>query len=176
MPQDKVETAIFDGIFVCNGHYNTPAVPKYEGIKIYRGQQIHSHDYRCADPFKGQCCAVRPYAPARIKCLTSFREPLKVVHCKKLPFFIYDIFFVYSTGEQVLVIGAGPSGMDLAYEISKKAERVTLSHHHRPSPRTVFPSNVDQKPDIKRLTVDGAEFVDGTTQTYSVIFYCTGKV
>lgn len=66
--------------------------------------------------------------------------------------------------------------MDLAYEISKKAERVTLSHHHDPNPKTVFPSNVDQRPDIKRLTEDGAEFADGSTQTYSVIFYCTGEL
>lgn len=75
----------------------------------------------------------------------------------------------------MLVIGAGPSGMDLAYEISKKAKRVTLSHHHDPEPKTVFPSNVDQRPDIKTLTKSGAEFADGTHQTYTVIFYCTGN-
>lgn len=86
---------------------------------------------------------------------------------------IYSIFF-YIKGEQVLVIGAGPSGMDLAYEVSKKAERVTLSHHHDPKPKTVFPLNVDQKPDIKRLTETGAEFADGTHQDYSVVLFCTG--
>lgn len=85
-------------------------------------------------------------------------------------------YFVSLLDERVLVIGAGPSGMDLAYEISKRAERVTLSHHHDPNPKTVFPSNVDQRPDIKRLTEDGAEFADGSTQTYSVIFYCTGMI
>lgn len=66
--------------------------------------------------------------------------------------------------------------MDLAYEISKKAERVTLSHHHKPNPKTIFPTNVDQKPDVKQLTENGAVFVDGTTKTYSVIFYCTGMI
>lgn len=54
LPADRVETHRFDALFVCNGHYNTPAVPQYEGCGEYVGQQIHSHDYRCAEPFKGE--------------------------------------------------------------------------------------------------------------------------
>lgn len=72
------------------------------------------------------------------------------------------------------MIGAGPSGMDLANEISKVAERVTLSHHHNPEPKTVFKPNVDMRPDVQCLTENGARFVDGTEQSYSVVFYCTG--
>lgn len=78
--------------------------------------------------------------------------------------------------EEVLVIGAGPSGMDLAYEISKVGKRVTLSHHHDPEPKTVFPNNVTMKPDVKGLTENGVVFADGTEQTFTVIFYCTGMV
>ncbi|KAJ6633701.1 Flavin-containing monooxygenase FMO GS-OX3 [Pseudolycoriella hygida] len=129
LPNNTIETEIFDAIFVCNGHYNTPSTPNYPGRNIFKGQQIHSHDYRCPDPF---------------------------------------------TGETVLVIGAGPSGMDLANEISKLAIRVTLSHHHKTDPLTKFPDNVNLKPDVKCLTENGVEFVDGSHQNYSVIFYCTG--
>lgn len=78
-------------------------------------------------------------------------------------------------GETVLVIGAGPSGMDLAYEISRHAKRVTLSHHQKPDPLTVFPTNVNMRPDVVRLTETGAEFADGAHQEYTVIFYCTGN-
>lgn len=53
LPNDKLETYIFDAILVCNGHYHTPAYPEYPGRKLFRGKQIHSHDFRCADPFKG---------------------------------------------------------------------------------------------------------------------------
>lgn len=100
----------------------------------------------------------------------------------KVIYFAHGIFwesYILTThiiiGEQVLVIGAGPSGMDLAYEISKFATRVTLSHHHKTDPLTKFPGNVDLRPDVSKLTESGAEFVDGTYQDYSVIFYCTGK-
>lgn len=64
--------------------------------------------------------------------------------------------------------------MDLAYEISRVAERVTLSHHLKEPPKTVFPSNVTQKPDIKCFTENGVEFTDGTHQTFTLVFYCTG--
>lgn len=67
------------------------------------------------------------------------------------------------------------SGMDLAYEISKIAVKVTLSHHHKTDPLTKFPDNVNLRPDVRALTENGAEFVDGSHQNYSVIFYCTGK-
>lgn len=53
LPNSTVETNVFDAVMVCNGHYNTPAIPNYPGRNIYKGQQIHSHDYRCPDPFKG---------------------------------------------------------------------------------------------------------------------------
>lgn len=125
----KNETFIFDAVLVCNGHYNTPSMPTYEGFDLFQGRHVHSHDYRHSSRF------------------------LK---------------------EKVLVIGAGPSGVDLANEISKTAERVTLSHHLKEPPRTEFQANVDQKPDVLRLTAEGAIFADGSSQTYSVIFYCTG--
>lgn len=123
------ESCYFDAVLICNGHYNTPIVPGFEGQDVFQGKQLHSHDYRKSDAFKG---------------------------------------------ERVLVIGAGPSGMDLTNEISKVAEAVTLSHHLKEPPKTLFKPNVNQKPDVMRLTRNGAQFVDGSTQDFSVVFYCTG--
>lgn len=76
--------------------------------------------------------------------------------------------------ESVLVVGAGPSGMDLANEISKVARHVTLSHHLQDLPKTKFNDNLEQKPDIQRLTMTGAEFCDGSSRNYNTILYCTG--
>ncbi|XP_043256572.1 dimethylaniline monooxygenase [N-oxide-forming] 3-like [Colletes gigas] len=81
-----------------------------------------------------------------------------------------DIF----TNKTVVVVGAGPSGMDLALDISKKATRVILSHHTRESIGTIFPENVVQKPDIKELTQSGALFTDGSSESIDAVFYCTG--
>lgn len=43
-----------------------------------------------------------------------------------------------------------------------------------PPPATIYPANVDMRPDVARLTETGAVFKDGSEQTYSLIFYCTG--
>lgn len=124
-----INTLHFDYVMVCNGHYHTPEHPIVSGSEVYKGKQIHSHDYRCPTRFKN---------------------------------------------ETVLVIGAGPSGMDLAHEISKTAVRVTLSHHLPSEPKTKFQSNVNLKPDVVKLTENGAVFNDGSEQTFSIVFFCTG--
>ena len=53
-----------------------PFIPVLPGVDTFKGQQMHSHDYRVPSIFKGK---------------------------------------------RVLVIGAGPSGMDLTLEISREA-------------------------------------------------------
>ncbi|XP_076177714.1 uncharacterized protein LOC143152001 [Ptiloglossa arizonensis] len=74
----------------------------------------------------------------------------------------------------VVVLGAGPSGMDLALDISKKATRVLLSHHSKDPIDTVFPDNVVQKPDVKELRENTVLFNDGSSEPVDVVFYCTG--
>lgn len=124
------ETVNYDAILVCNGHYNTPFIPDYEGRDVFEGKQIHSHDYRCAGPYKN---------------------------------------------ESVLIIGNGPSGRDAVLDIQHVAENVTWSHHFESgSLINNLRNNVSQKSDILKLSKDGAIFIDGSYQKFSVILYCTG--
>lgn len=87
----------------------------------------------------------------------------------------YRVPEVFS-GKNVLVIGAGPSGMDIALEISYVAKKVFLSHHLKEKPRSVFPDNLTQKPDIQALNGDKAVFIDGTSEEIDTVFFCTGRV
>ncbi|XP_055626823.1 senecionine N-oxygenase-like [Toxorhynchites rutilus septentrionalis] len=127
--EGQIETYLFDFVFICNGHYHTPMVPNYPNQHLFKGKQLHSHDYRSSEHFKD---------------------------------------------ETVLVIGAGPSGMDIALEVSKKASSVTISHHTKEPFKTTFPSNLGGKPDVQELTETGALFVDGSREHFTVILYCTG--
>jgi len=45
---------IFDGIFVCNGHFSLPNFPKLPGIENFKGKMMHSHDYRRPEHLKDQ--------------------------------------------------------------------------------------------------------------------------
>lgn len=74
----------------------------------------------------------------------------------------------------MLVIGGGPSALDIAYEISKVADKVVLSHHLKQKPLTIFPSNFVQKPDVQEITESGAVFTDGSSENFNAIVLCTG--
>jgi dimethylaniline monooxygenase (N-oxide forming) len=129
LKSNKYNHLSFDAVLVCNGHYNAPLTPHYEGQELFQGEQMHSHDYRCAAPF---------------------------------------------ANESVLIVGAGPSARDAVTDIQHVATTVTWSHHMEKLPLDKFRDNVIRKPDVERLTKDGAFFIDGSYQQCSVIVYCTG--
>lgn len=78
-------------------------------------------------------------------------------------------------GKRLLLIGAGPSGLDITLQISSVAEQVVLSHHVTEPINTKYPSNVDLKPDVQRIIdFNKIEFVDGTCCCFDEILFCTG--
>lgn len=58
LPAGTYETYNFDSILICNGHFNIPFIPQYEGRNEFKGKQIHSHDYRYPEPFKDEAVLV----------------------------------------------------------------------------------------------------------------------
>ncbi|KAI5734386.1 hypothetical protein M8J77_005842 [Diaphorina citri] len=119
----------YDIVIVCNGHNSVPNIPSYEGADLFRGLQMHSHDYRVPDPFRDQ---------------------------------------------NVLLVGFGPSGVDIAMDIEKVAKNVFLSHHISVAFKHQIGDSVVQKPDIKRLLQDSVVFQDDTSHPFDSIIYCTG--
>ncbi|XP_031632720.1 dimethylaniline monooxygenase [N-oxide-forming] 3-like [Contarinia nasturtii] len=57
-PDGKDEVGKFDSVFVCSSVYNSPRYPKIEGIDLFQGKKMHSHDYRNPEPFKGKSCLI----------------------------------------------------------------------------------------------------------------------
>lgn len=81
-------------------------------------------------------------------------------------------------------MGGGSSAKDLVEHLSKTAIRLTWSQH-RPAGETpeeyehrksLLPSNATLQEDVKRFTKTGAEFMDGTHEMFSVVFYATGSI
>ncbi|XP_020818015.1 senecionine N-oxygenase [Drosophila serrata] len=126
---NKIAFHYFDKIIVANGHYHTPNYIKIPNMERFKGESMHSHDFRTNKIFEGKT---------------------------------------------VLVIGGGPSGMDLSNIISRAAKRVIISHHVTDIGDNIFFENVRQKPDVRELDENGAFFVDGSYEQFDIIFYCTG--
>lgn len=76
-------------------------------------------------------------------------------------------------GERVLVVGRGTSGKDIADKLENVAKKLVLSGRKR-SPEE---QRYENSPTIavKRFFATGAEFVDGSCETFSVIIYATGN-
>lgn len=50
----SVDFLLYDYVMVCNGHYHTPLYPAIKGSDTFTGQQIHSHDYKNSQRFRGK--------------------------------------------------------------------------------------------------------------------------
>lgn len=48
----------FDAVIVCNGHYSVPNLPPLKGLDKFKGQQMHSHDYRKPEAFEGRTVVI----------------------------------------------------------------------------------------------------------------------
>ena len=50
----RVDGEAFDAVAICNGHFSEPLVPDLPGLEGFRGEALHSHNYRGPEPFSGQ--------------------------------------------------------------------------------------------------------------------------
>lgn len=73
------------------------------------------------------------------------------------------------------MIGGGPSGIDLVIQLSKSVKSVTFSQRGHFDPNE-FPSKTVFQGEVVRFTSTGVEFMDGTNQSFSVVFLATGTV
>ena len=51
---DATTTSLYDNVIVACGHYSTPNIPEFPGIRMFRGRVLHAHDFRSADEFAGK--------------------------------------------------------------------------------------------------------------------------
>ncbi|XP_030042805.1 flavin-containing monooxygenase FMO GS-OX-like 4 isoform X2 [Microcaecilia unicolor] len=77
------------------------------------------------------------------------------------------------SGQTVVLLGAGPSGIDIALELSAVAERVILSHGKSPL-SCQLPGNLFQAPVVLRLSRHSVTFEDGSEHRVDAFIFCTG--
>ncbi|EFA05901.1 senecionine N-oxygenase [Tribolium castaneum] len=74
--------------------------------------------------------------------------------------------------KKVLILGSGPSGLDISQQISNVATKVFLSHRSKdPLP---VPDILHQKCLIKEFVENKAIFEDGTSEEIDDVVFCTG--
>lgn len=58
LPENSYEIYSFDAVLICTGNFHTPFKPNIVGNDLFKGVQIHSHDYRDAEAFRNQVVLV----------------------------------------------------------------------------------------------------------------------
>lgn len=54
LKSDEMSSSEFDYVIGASGHFSTPNVPEFAGIRTFPGRVLHSHDFRSADEFAGK--------------------------------------------------------------------------------------------------------------------------
>lgn len=75
----------------------------------------------------------------------------------------------------MLIVGAGPSGMEISLLIAEVASRLVHSRHVPSTNSTPFPQHYVEKPDVEEFRENGVVFVDGTFEEVDDVVYCTGN-
>lgn len=74
---------------------------------------------------------------------------------------------------RVLIVGSGASGLDLATHLSNITTKLIHSHHLNYN-QPEFSKTYVRKPDIDSFTSNGAIFVDGSSEEFDDVIFCTG--
>ncbi|KAK3602195.1 hypothetical protein CHS0354_004711 [Potamilus streckersoni] len=54
----KTKTLTFDAVLICTGHHTEPKRPSFPGLHKFKGNIIHSHDYKDSRGFEGKSIVV----------------------------------------------------------------------------------------------------------------------
>ncbi|KAI4323517.1 hypothetical protein L6164_023115 [Bauhinia variegata] len=80
------ERETFEAVVVCTGHYTTPRLAKIPGIERWPGFQMHSHNYRVPEPFRGQIVVIIGLGPSGFDISREVAPIAKEVHmATKIP-------------------------------------------------------------------------------------------
>ncbi|XP_041482053.1 flavin-containing monooxygenase 5-like [Lytechinus variegatus] len=192
----KSMTEIYDAVLVCTGHHCTPYTPDFEGLKEFKGQVLHTHDYLKPDGFAKKrimvigvgnsgCdaavelsrCASQVYLSTRrgtwiIHRLAEGGMPVDILAIRRmvdlLPDFIKNIGMKNSLQRRVnhKFLGIQPNHSPLS-------QHPTVNDF---LPNCIMNGSIIVKPDVKRFTSTGVVFQDGTTEDLDVVILGTGYI
>ncbi len=190
-------TGRYSAVLVANGHhwdprYPEPAVP---GAATFRGQVMHSHNYRSPEPFAGKRVLVlgignsggdiaSEISPVAARTLLSLRRGAHIVpkyllgmptdHLTLMRFgSLMPLWLQRSVVSLLVRIALGDVSR---YGLPKPDHRIL------DIPPTVSDSLVRRlahgdlaiKPAVARFGPDSVQFTDGSAERVDVVIYCTG--
>ncbi|KAM9324724.1 flavin-containing monooxygenase 5-like [Gastrophryne carolinensis] len=198
--EGKRETHVFDAVLVCSGHHTYANLPlhSFPGIENFKGQYLHSRDYKNTEPFKNKRIVVVGIGNTAVDLVVELSAVAKQVFLSTrrgawllnrvydngYPFDILIFNRFYNA-----LIGSFPWLANIILERKSNArvdhERFGLKPKHRffsqhPTisddlPNRIISGKVLMKTNIKRFTETDVIFDDGTVEKdIDVVIFATG--
>ncbi|XP_050404855.1 flavin-containing monooxygenase 5 [Patella vulgata] len=184
----KTEDLVFDGVLVCTGHHADKNEPVFSGMDEFEGKIVHSHDYRHYAGYEGKRvivvgignsggdAAVELSRVASQVFLSTRRGSwvLNRVSDNGLPVDMIKFNRVAALMQRIvptsLLNGFLKKVLNSRFDhaaYSMKPDHQPLSQHPTVNdelPNRIICGSVKVKTDIKRLTKNSVEFIDGTKE------------
>lgn len=159
------------GIVNATGTWKTPRIPKYPGSEKFKGQQLHTADYKNAQAFEGKHVIVVGAGISAIQLLDEVSKVTQTSWVTRRPPEFKDFDFNPDLGREAvaMVEARVRDGLPPKSVVSVTGLPTT------PAIRGMMQKGVlDRKPMFDEITETGVRWADGTTLDANVIFWNTG--
>lgn len=112
----KQQVLLFDAVVICNGHFSEPQAPQdLPGQDVFpAGRQLHSHNYRRPEPFRGQTGMDSQHGGQPLHPAGHAASPLSTFRSQQ----VVPQGCCVSACAAVVLVGAASSGGDIAEELA----------------------------------------------------------
>ena len=165
------ETFSARGIINATGTWETPYVPDYPGRELFRGRQLHTHDYRTAEEFRGQHVLVVGGGISAIQLLDEISKITTTTWVTRTPPRWREGPFNQEAGRTAVRLvedrvraGLPPNAVVsvTGLPVNERTEAMRA--------RGVL----NRQPMFEAITDEGVRWADGRTLKVDVILWCTG--
>ena len=192
---DASSTERFAGVVIANGHNWHPKLPYYPGLPLFRGERLHSADYKSAEQLRGKRVLI--VGAGNTGCDIAVEAAIvadAAYHSSRRGYWYSPKYALGRPSDQVadlllalrvplavrrvifaavvrLVVG------DLTrFGMAKPDHRFFETHPvvNQLLPYFVGHGKVTPKPDIERFDEDSVEFTDGSTAKVDTVVFATG--
>jgi len=192
------EVQIYDAVILCTGHHGVKHIPTFTGAGDFTGKTFHTHDYRAPHQYEDKTVLVVGIGNSGGDLATELSRIAKKVYIStrrgswvvnRIADAGYPIDYLFNRRFVSFLAECLPSLVNLIMEhrCNSRFDHANygLLPKHRFNqqhpminddlPNRIACGSLIVKPDIKRMTSHGVEFVDGShVENVDAIAYATG--
>ncbi|MDK2125758.1 flavin-containing monooxygenase [Parachitinimonas caeni] len=154
-------------VIVASGAFGTPYIPRLEGLTQFRGQQLHSADYRRPEAFAGKRVVVVGGANSGVQIARELAAVAEVTLVSRRPlrFFPQQIF-----GKD-FHFWVSASGLERTRWLSDQSTPVLDDGRYQ---QAINAGNPPRRPMFQAVTENGVIWADGRHEAVDVLLFATG--